>query len=919
MRLTESLRSLAARLARRPLVASAAVVLPLALAGSGAAAAQSAFSSGWPAGPAVSADPHLTTNTSVCGGSAPAGVMHCFAIARTPSNHVITADSSGPPSTALTPADIQSAYALPSATAGGGQTVAIADAGDDPTAESDLAVFRSQFGLPSCTTANGCLKIVNQEGQTSPLPPEQCGGNTGGCWPVEESLDLDAVSSACPNCNIVLVEANDAANADLEAAVNEAVALGAKFVSNSYGGPETPSETTTDDAAYNHPGVVVTASAGDNSYGVIYPSASQYVTAVGGTTLTKDTSVARGWDETVWGSASGGEGTGSGCSAYEPQPSSQQGISQLDAVCGNRAVADVSADADPNSGLAIYDTTAEGGWLQVGGTSLSSPLIAATYALAGTPAPGTYPNAYPYHDTSQSSDLFDIRSGSNGNCGNLLCQAGPGWDGPTGLGTPDGVKAFQGAPQGQVSGQVTDQTTGQPVAGATVTAQPGDYLARTDASGTYNLTLAGGTYTLTAADYGYNTGTQSAVQVTVNQTVTENFALIPEPSGTLAGTVTDGSGHGWPLHAQISIPGYPSGSIWTGPYTGDYSVTLPQGDYALTVSTDYPGYQDKTVQVTVGPGTTTQNVTLDADLTACTAPGYGPQGLSQDFAGWAGGAPKDGWTVSSGVGRPDRGPGGPGWRFDNPGNRPPPPSGWINPAPGTTQREFVEFTGDDFAVADACYYAPRPLHTALTSRPVNLTGQSTPAIGFDSAYYPDVAAGPGRSWGNPTASVQLSTDGGRTWVTVWQQDSSNALGPLSIPVPQVAGHTSVQARWVFTGSGMGYWAIGDVTIGTPGCATQKGGLLAGTVTEQASGGPVNGATVTSGASPQPQPWPAGISLGTADPALPGGYYWLFVPSGRQQLTAAAAGFATAKATVTVKPGQVTQQDWALTALPAGTR
>jgi hypothetical protein len=535
MRLTESVRSLAARLRRRPLAACAAVVLPLAMAGGGVAAAQSAFRSSGPGSspePAVAADPHLTTNTNACGGQVPAGEMHCFAIVRTPSNHVITADSSGPPSTALTPADIQSAYKLPSATAGGGQTVAIVDAGDDPTAASDLAVFRSQFGLPTCTTANGCLKIVNQEGQTSPLPPEQCGTNTGGCWPVEESLDLDAVSSACPDCNILLVEANDATNTNLDAAVNEAAALGAKFVSNSYGGPETASETTTDDQAYNHPGVVVTASTGDNGYGVIYPSASQYVTAVGGTTLTKDTSVARGWDETVWGSASGGEGTGSGCSAYEPQPSSQQGISQLDAVCSNRAVADVSADADPQSGLAIYDTTGEGGWLQVGGTSLSSPLIAATYALAGTPAADTYPNAYPYHDASQSSDLFDVTQGSDGNCGNVLCQAGPGWDGPTGLGTPDGVKAFQGAPQGRISGQVSDQATGKPVTGATVTAQPGNYFARTDASGNYNLTLAAGTYTLTATGYGYATGTQSAVQVTANQTVTENFALTAEPSGT---------------------------------------------------------------------------------------------------------------------------------------------------------------------------------------------------------------------------------------------------------------------------------------------------------------------------------------------------------------------------------------------------
>jgi hypothetical protein len=236
--------------------------------------------------------------------------------------------------------------------------------------------------------------------------------------------------------------------------------------------------------------------------------------------------------------------------------------------------------------------------------------------------------------------------------------------------------------------------------------------------------------------------------------------------------------------------------------------------------------------------------------------------------------------------------------------------------PGTSQRVFVDFTGDDFAVADAGYYAPRPLNTVLTSPPVNLAGQSTPAVGFDSAYYPEVAAGSGRDRAGVSASVQLSVDGGR-WATVWQQASANALGPVSIPVPQAAGHAKVQARWVFTGSGLGYWAVGDVTIGTPGCTPQKGGLLAGIVTAKPTGEPVNGAVIASAASPRPQPWPAGISLATADPALPGGFYWLFIPSGSQQLTVTAAGFTTASAAVNVRPGQVTQQDWALTASAGG--
>jgi len=885
MHLPQGLRSLLARLRRRPLAVCAAIVLPLALVGGGTLAAQTASN------PAT-AQPKLVTNTPApCNKTQPAGYASCFAVIRTPSNHQITPDTSGPPSTALGPADIQSAYNLPSATAGGGQTVAIVDAGDDPDAESDLAVFRSQYGLPPCTTANGCFEKVNEEGQQGDYPSDLG-------WGVEISLDMEAVSSACPNCNILLVEANSASDSDLGTAENEAVALGAKFVSNSWGSSEYASETQDDQTYFNHPGVAITASAGDSGYGVNYPSGSPYVTAVGGTTLTKDSSVARGWDETVWNELANGEGaTGSGCSAYEPQPSFQQDIAALDAVCSNRATADVSADADPYSGLAVYDTDGEDGWLQVGGTSLASPLIASTYALAGTPAAGTYPNSYPYHDPDQSADLNDITQGSNGTCGNVLCTAGPGWDGPTGLGTPNGVKAFQGTPQGQISGQVTDAATGQPVAGATVTANPGNYVTRTGSNGDYDLTLAGGSYTLTAADYGYASGTQSGVQVTANQTTTENFTLSAAPSGTLSGTVTDGSGQGWPLHAQITIPGYPGGSVWTSPYTGKYSVTLPQGSYALTVSTDYPGYQDQTVQVTVGAGTTTENVALDADLAACTAPGYGPEGVSQDFAGWTGGTAKDGWSVS--------GPGGAGWRFDNPGNRTPPPSGSVTNPSDPHYNIFEYFDPDTFAVADAGYYNPRSLHTTLTSPPVSLAGQSAPQISFDSAYYPD--------GGRDTAQVQLSTDGGRTWATVWQQTTSNALGPITIPIPQAAGQASVEARFSFTGGGLGYWAVGDALIGTQTCVPEKGGLVAGIVTAQSGGSPVNGAQVGDAASPAPYPWPEGTSLANTDPALPGGFYWLFTPAGSQQLTASASGYASASATVNVAQGQLTHQDWTLTA------
>jgi subtilase family serine protease len=314
------------------------------------------------------------------------------------------------------PADLQSAYKLPSSSAGAGQTVAIVDAFDDPTAESDLAQYRSFYGLPPCTTANGCFRKVNETGGTLyPAPNPD--------WDLEISLDLDMVSAVCPNCNILLVEATTNLDSDLYTGVDTAASLGADAISNSYGGDESSTETA-DDVHFNHRGVAITASSGDDGYGVSYPAASPYVTAVGGTALTK-ASNARGWDEAAW------TGAGSGCSAFEAKPAWQS-----DAGCAQRTVADVSAVADPDTGVAVLFG---GLWFTVGGTSASSPIIAGVYGLAGN-AGSVNAGSYPY---SHTGGLFDVTTGSNGTCSPAyLCTAGAGFDGPTGLGTPNGVSGF---------------------------------------------------------------------------------------------------------------------------------------------------------------------------------------------------------------------------------------------------------------------------------------------------------------------------------------------------------------------------------------------------------------------------------------------------------------------------------------------
>jgi len=325
------------------------------------------------------------------------------------------------------PCDLQTAYQLPSSTTGSGQTVGIVDAYDDPNAESDMSVYRSTFGLPACTTANGCFRKVNQSGVQGSYPRN----NTG--WAQEISLDLDMASAICPNCHILLVEGSSNSFADLAASENTAVSLGANVVSNSYGGNESSTTVSTYGPDYNHSGVTITASSGDNGFSSTaqFPADLNSVVGVGGTSLTSTS----GPVESAW------SGAGSGCSgvsnALTAQPSWQTALANITSVCSRRAYADVSAVADPNTGVAVYDTDGASGWLEFGGTSVASPIIASVYALAGNA--GTSGPSFPY---SHTSSLNDVTTGSNGSCGTDLCNATTGWDGPTGLGTPHGTGSF---------------------------------------------------------------------------------------------------------------------------------------------------------------------------------------------------------------------------------------------------------------------------------------------------------------------------------------------------------------------------------------------------------------------------------------------------------------------------------------------
>jgi len=361
-----------------------------------------------------------TFHARVCPGPSGPGTVRCHA-------HIVT-DRAGNPierdviphatPSGYGPSDLRSAYAV-TGSGSAATTIAIVDAYGYANAESDLAVYRAQFGLPACTTANGCFHKYNQSGQQGNYPRDDTG------WAQETALDLDMASAMCPNCKVILVEGTSATFANLAAAENTAAALGAHVISNSYGGGESGSSTY--EAAYNHPGVAITVSSGDSGYGVQFPASSPHVTAVGGTSLVRAAN-ARGWSETVW------SGAGSGCSTVYAKPAWQ-----TDPLCTKRMEADVSAVADPNTGVAVYGPASRrsSAWLVFGGTSVAAPLIGGIYGVNGGSVSS---GSDPY---SHASSLNDVTSGNNGSCGGTyLCTAAPGYDGPTGLGTPIGVTAF---------------------------------------------------------------------------------------------------------------------------------------------------------------------------------------------------------------------------------------------------------------------------------------------------------------------------------------------------------------------------------------------------------------------------------------------------------------------------------------------
>jgi len=379
------------------------------------------------------ARPQLTGSKAVCAVPTTPDTAMCFARVATTRDGRPFATSDATPDTTPAgygPLQFETAYNLP-ATAGVPQTIAIVDAHSQPNITADLEAYDNVMGLPlfpTCTSdaQTSCFLVLNEYGATSSLP------SANASWGLEISMDVEVAHAICQDCRIELYEANSSGFDDLERAVNTAAARGAQVISNSYGEPGSDCTSASTHNAYDHPHVAITVASGDYGYQRACPAVLTSVISVGGTTL-------RFTPSHTYGSESAWYDGGGGCSARNLARPWQTALGAWKKIaCGGRGMNDVAADADPDTGAAVYDSYKKGGWNVVGGTSLSAPLIAAAYALAHNTSTWAFPGRSLYETRS---GFRDVTTGSDGPCRAhpIRCRATTGFDLPTGVGTPNGL------------------------------------------------------------------------------------------------------------------------------------------------------------------------------------------------------------------------------------------------------------------------------------------------------------------------------------------------------------------------------------------------------------------------------------------------------------------------------------------------
>jgi subtilisin family serine protease len=508
------------------------------------------------------------------------------------------------------------------------------------------------------------------------------------------------------------------------------------------------------------------------------------------------------------------------------------------------------------------------------GTSMAAPHVAGSVALLWSAAPaliGDVDETRALLDET-AVDTEDLQCGGTADDNNVY-----------GEGRLDALALLQAAPigsSGRLEGAVTDAITGDPVAGADVTIDgPIDRRLTTGPDGTYGVPLSVGDYTVTVSDFGYDAQTKSAT-VSTDTTTTVDFAMEPAARITVSGRVGDGSGQGWPLYAKVTAVGVPIDPVYTGPLTGTYSIELPAGpSYELTIASETPGYESRTVTVDAGGGDITLDVDLTIDAALCKAGGYEfRHGVDASFDDMR--LPR-GWSVV------DHENEGEFWRFDDPLLR-------------------TNNTGGrgGFAITDYLVYGfPGSRNSSLVSPVMDLSDVADPTISYRTDYFPQPA--------DRVVDVELSVDGGATWASV-EHLAQPTNGARSIPIPQAAGEPDVQARWHWqTVDFSNWWQVDDVHIGEPECAPVDGGLVVGHVLDANTGDGVNGATVSSDARPGDT-----TTMATpGDDAVADGFFSLFSSqSGSQGLTAAKAGYTTTPGQVDVVADDVTEAEFEL---PAG--
>ncbi|WP_233512658.1 S8 family serine peptidase [Micromonospora deserti] len=529
-------------------------------------------------------------------------------------------------------------------------------------------------------------------------------------------------------------------------------------------------------------------------------------------------------------------------------------------------------------GVNVRSSVPGSGYASLNGTSMAAPHLAGAIALLWSAAPALVGEVDATRALLDNSaiDKADTQCGGTTDDNNVY-----------GEGRLDALALLNSAPigdTGTLAGTVTDAATGAPIAGATVTLTgAANRQLTTGNGGTYSTLLPVGDYQVAVAAFGYEGRTVPAT-VTTDATTTINAALTPVPNVTVSGSVTDGSGHGWPLYAKVTVEGASGVSDHTTPASGRYSLTLPAGTtYTLKVEPQYPGYQTVTKEVVVGSGNATANVAVPVQDTACTtAPGYryGSDGEYETF---------DGTTVPAGWSVADHAGTGQVWKFTDDGNR-------GNLTGGTGN--FAIIDSDDYGTGGR-------QDTSLVSPVVDLTGVAAPVIRFNQDY----------NWlGSDRADVDLSIDGGTTWTNVLRQ-AADVRGPrvTEIPIPQAAGQAQVRVRFhYYDASYEWWWQVDNVLIGSQvSCEPTDGGLVLGHVRDRNDSGYVNGATVTS----DDRPAEKATTVATPnDPGLADGFFWLFSSlPGTHPFSAKAANYVSQRKQVDVGADWATAVNFQLAA------